>query len=199
MDTNPRLLAMTCLANSYTTVHIKEWFQLLCIHIYLQPLPTHDIIRKMQPASQRLVANIKVYLTTDFTKVTSFPIHLRYILTMKALFFQTNTTSQSCETKQRATVEYIPASTTACVCVEVPEAMFVNAQAASNCSEGLSGRLRHPTRIGKIPDLIKSSIGGLRSLESSFRACCTAFNWIALSWLVAFATISSSLDVDWKQ
>ena len=34
----------------------------------------------------------------------------------------------------------LPACTTACVCLEVPEAMFVNAQAASNCNDDLENR-----------------------------------------------------------
>lgn len=97
--------------------------------------------------------------------------------------------------------------TTACVCSEVPDAMFVKAHAASNCKEGLQNKKkkycnmnfqpelistlakfwefsqcnipscrnthlsslsRQCTKIGNIPDFIRSSIGGLRSLESSF-------------------------------
>lgn len=46
--------------------------------------------------------------------------------------------------------------------------MFVKAHAASNCKEGLSSLSRQCTKIGNIPDFIRSSIGGLRSLESSF-------------------------------
>ena len=46
------------------------------------------------------------------------------------------------------------ASTTAWVCCEVPEAIFVSAQAASNCSEGLSISSRHLTynKIKKKPE-----------------------------------------------
>lgn len=88
--------------------------------------------------------------------------------------------------------------TTAWVCSEVPEAMFVRAHAASNCKEGLQRKKNHRnyyphqldskkwcrilssgnthlsslsrqcTRIGSIPDFIRSSMGGLRSLDSSF-------------------------------
>ena len=36
----------------------------------------------------------------------------------------------------------LPACTTACVCLEVPEAMFVNAQAASNCNDDLHKKYR---------------------------------------------------------
>ena len=32
---------------------------------------------------------------------------------------------------------YIPAATTACVWADVPDAIFVSAQAASNCNEAL--------------------------------------------------------------
>jgi len=35
-----------------------------------------------------------------------------------------------------------PASTTARVCAEVPEAMLVRAHAASNCRDGLAGSLK---------------------------------------------------------
>lgn len=40
----------------------------------------------------------------------------------------------------------LPASTTALVCCEVPEAMFVRAQAASNCKEGL----KRATEMGSL-------------------------------------------------
>lgn len=89
-------------------------------------------------------------------------------------------------------------STTAWVCSEVPDAMLVRAQAASNWREGLqegkegeryrgrwskvkssfddslyphgylSSLSRQFTSLGRIPDLMRSSIGGLRSLDSSF-------------------------------
>lgn len=69
--------------------------------------------------------------------------------------------------------------------------MFVKAHAASNCKEGLSSLSRQCTRIGNIPDFIRSSIGGLRSLESSFLAACTALNCIPWLSLEAFCTIAS--------
>ena len=37
---------------------------------------------------------------------------------------------------------HIPALTTACVCADVPEAIFVNAHAASNCNDGLQAELK---------------------------------------------------------
>ena len=88
------------------------------------------------------------------------------------------------------------ASTTACVCCEVPEAILVRAQAASNCKEGLSEAFKHPTRTGKIPELIRASMGGFRSDDSSFLAAWTAANWVAGSELLAFSTIVSRLAVE---
>ena len=79
-----------------------------------------------------------------------------------------------------------PADTTACVCCDVPLlkysfvssltkclnylAIFVSAQAASNWILGWSSRFKLSTRIGNIPEWIKSSIGGFRSDDRSFRA-----------------------------
>lgn len=63
-----------------------------------------------------------------------------------------------------------PACTTLLVCSEVPDAIFVNAHAASNCSDGLLSSSRHDTSMGKMPLFIKGSIGGLRSADSSFLA-----------------------------
>lgn len=37
-------------------------------------------------------------------------------------------------------MEYLLDCTTACVCSEVPEAMLVKAQAASNCKDGLQDK-----------------------------------------------------------
>jgi hypothetical protein len=48
--------------------------------------------------------------------------------------FKHSVTSYNPKMKQ---YEQIPALTTAWVCAEVPDAMFVNAQAASNCKAGL--------------------------------------------------------------
>ena len=88
------------------------------------------------------------------------------------------------------------ASTTACVCCDVPEAMFVRAHAASNWREGLSEAFKHPTRTGKMPELIKASMGGFRSDDRSFRAAWTAASWVAGSELFAFSTIVSRLAVE---
>ena len=88
------------------------------------------------------------------------------------------------------------ASTTACVCCEVPEAMFVRAHAASNWRDGLSEAFKHPTRTGRIPELIKASMGGFRSDDRSFRAAWTAASWVAGSELLAFSTIVSRLAVE---
>ena len=48
--------------------------------------------------------------------------------------------------------------------------MLVRAQAASNCMLGWSSRFKLSTKIGRIPDWIKSSIGGFRSDDNNFRA-----------------------------
>ena len=61
-----------------------------------------------------------------------------------------------------------PPSTTAPVWFEVPEAMLVKAQAASNCIGGHSNRARKLTRLGIRPAAIMLSVGGCFSLERSF-------------------------------
>mmetsp|Transcript_43523 Transcript_43523/g.120355 ORF Transcript_43523/g.120355 Transcript_43523/m.120355 type:complete len:209 (-) Transcript_43523:205-831(-) len=67
-----------------------------------------------------------------------------------------------------------PLAITTRVCSEVPEAMFVSAQALSNCSIGLSPICRNWTKRGTTPAAMTSSIGGERSMLSSFRNCVTA-------------------------
>ena len=67
-----------------------------------------------------------------------------------------------------------PLAMTTRVCSDVPEAMFVSAHAASNCSIGLSPHCRNCTKRGTTPAAITSSIGGERSIESSFLNCVTA-------------------------
>lgn len=61
-----------------------------------------------------------------------------------------------------------PPWTTALVWSDVPDAMLVRAQAASNCIGGESTRLRKPTNLGIRPALIMRSIGGCLSLDSNF-------------------------------
>lgn len=61
-----------------------------------------------------------------------------------------------------------PPSTTAEVCSDVPEAMLVRAQAASNCMGGESDNARKLTNLGIRPAAIMLSIGGFFSLERSF-------------------------------
>mmetsp|Transcript_10966 Transcript_10966/g.33395 ORF Transcript_10966/g.33395 Transcript_10966/m.33395 type:complete len:265 (+) Transcript_10966:1114-1908(+) len=61
----------------------------------------------------------------------------------------------------------------------VPEAMFVSAQAASNCRCEWSLRRRNSTNLGTTPALITSWMGGWRSMLKSRRKfmviwCCTA-------------------------
>ena len=85
------------------------------------------------------------------------------------------------------------ASTTAWVCCDVPEAILVKAQAASNCKEGLSLASRHLTKTGKMPELIRASMGGFRSDDNNFLAAWTATSWVAGSALRAFSTMVSKL------
>ena len=47
------------------------------------------------------------------------------------------------------------------------------------------------TRTGRMPELMRASIGGFRSEDKSFRAAWTAANWVALSALRAFSTMVS--------
>lgn len=61
-----------------------------------------------------------------------------------------------------------PPSTTALVCFEVPEAMLVRAQAASNWMGGNSNTARKLTNFGMRPAAMMLSIGGCFSLERSF-------------------------------
>lgn len=57
---------------------------------------------------------------------------------------------------------------TCCVCQAVPEAMFVRAQAASNCSAGSSSIDRKATKRGSSPASMNSCRGRFRSWDSSF-------------------------------
>ena len=61
-----------------------------------------------------------------------------------------------------------PASTTAVVCNELPDAMLVRAQAASNWMGGHSERARKLTNLGMRPAVTMLSIGGCFSLDRSF-------------------------------
>lgn len=61
-----------------------------------------------------------------------------------------------------------PPSTTAVVWSEVPEAMLVSAQAASNWMGGHSDNARKLTNLWMRPALMMLSMGGCFSLESSF-------------------------------
>ena len=63
-----------------------------------------------------------------------------------------------------------PAFTTAFVCSEVPEAMFVRAQADSNCRRGSSLLCKNSTILGITPASMSVSIGGFLSRERIFRA-----------------------------
>ena len=52
--------------------------------------------------------------------------------------------------------------------IQLPEAILVRAHAASNCKAVLSSYWRQATRIGRMPDAMKSSIGGFRSEDNNF-------------------------------
>lgn len=66
-----------------------------------------------------------------------------------------------------------PPWTTALVWSDVPDAMLVRAQAASNCMGGDSTKPRKLTNLGIRPALMIWSIGGCLSLDSNF----LDFNW----------------------
>ena len=61
-----------------------------------------------------------------------------------------------------------PPSTTAVVWSEVPDAILVRAQAASNWMGGHSVNARNLTNLGIRPAAMMLSIGGCFSLERSF-------------------------------
>ena len=97
-----------------------------------------------------------------------------------------------CNSRKKCSTE--PANTTDCVCAVDPDAIFVSAQAASNCKVGWSSLFRQSTRIGSIPASIIWSIGGFLSLESSLRASCTALSFTWGSSLIELAN-RSEIDV----
>ena len=74
--------------------------------------------------------------------------------------------------------------------------MLVRAQAASNWRAGWSVVDRHPTRTGRIPDMISASIGGFLSEERSFLAAWTAASWVLGSAFWARSTMVSRLAVE---
>lgn len=61
-----------------------------------------------------------------------------------------------------------PPSTTAWVCSEVPEAMLVRAQAASNCKQGWGDNFRNSTSLGMRPASTINFRGGFFSWDSIF-------------------------------
>lgn len=90
-----------------------------------------------------------------------------------------------------------PADTTLFVCSEVPDAILVSAQAASNCNDGFVSSSKQFTSIGRMPLLIRGSMGGLRSADKSLRAVCTAASWTCVknqtAMLIKCATIHGLL------
>mmetsp|Transcript_5934 Transcript_5934/g.17654 ORF Transcript_5934/g.17654 Transcript_5934/m.17654 type:complete len:204 (-) Transcript_5934:193-804(-) len=102
-------------------------------------------------------------------------------------------TSSLAESSSCTKMGTAPLEITSLVCSEVPEAMFVSAHAASNCSAGLSPTWRSCTKRGTTPALITSSMGGLRSMDSSLRNCVTAESCAAGSSELMAATSASGL------
>lgn len=56
--------------------------------------------------------------------------------------------------------------TTACVCVEVPDAMLVKAQAASNCNEGLKRDVRKEGRVDSLRNDVMRAIKGSVAIQT---------------------------------
>mmetsp|Transcript_21097 Transcript_21097/g.60192 ORF Transcript_21097/g.60192 Transcript_21097/m.60192 type:complete len:259 (-) Transcript_21097:507-1283(-) len=71
--------------------------------------------------------------------------------------------------RMRTKIGTAPTSMTTLVWSDVPEAMFVNAQAASNCNAGLSSRCRNSTNRGTTPESMTCWIGGFFSMLSNRR------------------------------
>jgi len=99
-------------------------------------------------------------------------------------------TFECVECKRRNKYGKAFASATACVWYELPDAIFVNAHADSNCKSGYWSYVKYWTNIGKKLNCINSSIGGLRSIDKSFRAERIASKRIIGSSLLAFITRS---------
>mmetsp|Transcript_2162 Transcript_2162/g.6387 ORF Transcript_2162/g.6387 Transcript_2162/m.6387 type:complete len:248 (+) Transcript_2162:1009-1752(+) len=83
-------------------------------------------------------------------------------------------TSSLGDSNNRQKMGTAPSSMTTRVCSDVPDAMFVSAHAASNCSAGDSSFWRNWTSRGTTPASMTIWIGGFRSIDSSFRNCVVA-------------------------
>mmetsp|Transcript_14938 Transcript_14938/g.32998 ORF Transcript_14938/g.32998 Transcript_14938/m.32998 type:complete len:223 (-) Transcript_14938:112-780(-) len=83
-----------------------------------------------------------------------------------------------------------PASITYRVCSEVPEAMFVRAQAASNCRAGFSAICRKSTKRCTTPDSITCWMGGFFSMDSRRLKCCVECSCLAASSESTFSRCS---------
>lgn len=79
-----------------------------------------------------------------------------------------------------------PPDTTAAVCSDVPEAMLVRAQDASNWIGGQSTYPRKETNLGMRPALISWSMGGCLSRDSNFLYSKTVHKSYCASSYVAF-------------
>lgn len=113
-----------------------------------------------------------------------------------------------------------PASITIRVCCDVPDAILVRAQAASNYFKSINIKKKNEcaanrfvigkthtckvvlllfpknsTNLGTIPAWMTSSIGGFGSRDNSFRNFCIAFNWSSSDSLYKSATISCVIVV----
>mmetsp|Transcript_11535 Transcript_11535/g.27666 ORF Transcript_11535/g.27666 Transcript_11535/m.27666 type:complete len:254 (-) Transcript_11535:129-890(-) len=92
-----------------------------------------------------------------------------------------------------------PRSTQTCVCSEVPDAMLVNAHAASNCRVGRCHLERNSTKRGTTPALITCWMGGLRSMESSLRnsrvaSSCVWSSGAYSAWVISGSLATSSCE-----
>mmetsp|Transcript_11512 Transcript_11512/g.36585 ORF Transcript_11512/g.36585 Transcript_11512/m.36585 type:complete len:278 (+) Transcript_11512:1553-2386(+) len=83
-------------------------------------------------------------------------------------------TSSFGEVRSRQKIGTAPSWMTTRVWSDVPDAMFVSAQAASNWSAGESSFCRNWTSRGTTPASITIWIGGFRSIDSSLRNCVVA-------------------------
>mmetsp|Transcript_11584 Transcript_11584/g.34119 ORF Transcript_11584/g.34119 Transcript_11584/m.34119 type:complete len:219 (+) Transcript_11584:1047-1703(+) len=90
-----------------------------------------------------------------------------------------------------------PSSITTRVWSEVPDAMFVSAQAASNCNAGASSFCKNCTKRGTTPASMTVWMGGFRSIDKSLRNCVVASKCTEGSILWTPATRLGSCSSFW--
>mmetsp|Transcript_21094 Transcript_21094/g.42842 ORF Transcript_21094/g.42842 Transcript_21094/m.42842 type:complete len:229 (+) Transcript_21094:1541-2227(+) len=119
-------------------------------------------------------------------------------------------TSSLGELRSCTNIGTAPRSTQTCVCSEVPEAMFVNAHAASNWSVGRCHLERNSTNLGTTPAFMTCWMGGFLSIDKSLRnslvassctcsvgsykACVISGNLATSSWEVSEFPSASPVD-----